>query len=214
MKDTTKIAVVGGTGKSGRYLVQELLKRKFRFKILIRNPDNFKIESPLVEAIVGDVSNLETVRSLIQGCDAAISCLGWGTPPSPNTIFGTATQNILQAMLDYSKRRYIVLSGLHVDTPYDQKSVKTGMATQWMYENYPDFTKDRQLEYETLVKSDSDWTLIRLPVIELTEERRGIITSLEDCLGDRISTTDLADFLIEQLKQSTFIQKAPFLANI
>lgn len=213
MKDTTKIAVIGGTGKSGSYLVQELLKRKYNFKVLIRNPENFRITSLLMEVIVGDVSNLETVQSLIKGCDTVISCLGWGTPPSPNTIFSTATRNILQAMHDYGLRRYIVLSGLHVDTIYDQKSVKNSMATQWMYDHYPESTKDKQLEYETLVKSDSDWTLLRLPLIKLTEERHPLKVSLEDCLGDRISATDLAHFLIEQLERPSFIQKAPFLAN-
>jgi hypothetical protein len=82
-----------------------------------------------------------------------------------------------------------------------------------MKTNYPLTTTDKQLEYNVLVNSDLDWTLVRLPLIEQTEEKRGVLVSLEDCLGDKISATDLAIFLIEQLTDRTYVRQAPFLSN-
>jgi len=212
MKNKLKIAVIGGTGKSGRYLVQELIRKGYHLKALVRNPENFKVESDLVEVVYGDVRNYEIVKSLIKKCDLVLSALG-GSPLSEPTVFSQATKNILAAMTEFDIKRYIVVAGLNVDTPFDKKSPKTKFATDWMYTNYPKSTLDRQREYDLLVESELDWTLVRLPMIELTSEQKETSTSLEDCLGDNISATDLANFLIEQIDDKSFVGKAPFLFN-
>jgi hypothetical protein len=51
-------------------------------------------------------------------------------------------------------------------------------------------------------------------MIEQTDTRSKINVSLEDCQGDKISATNLAYFLIEQLFEDTYIKQAPFIANI
>jgi NAD(P)H-binding len=83
-----------------------------------------------------------------------------------------------------------------------------------MYENYPISTKDKQSEYEILAASNLDWTLVRLPITEQTDARNSIKTSLEDCEGDKISATDLAHFLIEQLSDESFVRQTPFLWSL
>ena len=77
----------------------------------------------------------------------------------------------------------------------------------------PPTTADKQLEYDLLVKSSIDWTLVRLPLIELTDETKPLKISLEDCPGDGISATDLARFLIAQLSGSFYSHTAPFISN-
>lgn len=42
------------------------------------------------------------------------------------------------------------------------------MATDWMYQNYPETTKDKQTEYNPLSESNLDWTLVRLPLVDRT----------------------------------------------
>ncbi len=216
MEQIIKIAVIGGTGKSGKYLVKELIKQGFHFKMLVRNAEsrstsNLPSENSKVEIVNGDTNNYETIRSLIDGCQAVISTLGLGIPASEKTIFSQATNNIIRAMNECNIQRYVVVTGLNVDTPSDKKSPKTKFATNWMYENYPISTKNRQTEYEILIGSNLDWTLVRLPLIEQIDARNPIKTSLEDCEGDKISATDLAHFLIEQLTDKTFVGQVPFL---
>jgi putative NADH-flavin reductase len=218
MKQAIKIAVIGGTGKSGKYLVKELINRGFQLKILLRNTehhlfDNPQINNPLVEIVAGDVTNYSSVHSLIEGCQAVISTLGLGIPASEPTIFSQATANVIQAMNEHTVRRYIVTTGLNVDTPFDKKGSKTTFATEWMRTNYPISTSNKQLEFEILTESGVHWTLVRLPMIEQSDETNKINISLEDCPGDKISATDLARFLIEQLSDNTFIRKYPFIAS-
>lgn len=208
MEHHIKIAILGGTGKSGKYLVNELIKQGFYFKMLIRNltsrpAENLPTNNPKIEIIEGDANDYEAICTLIAGCNAVISTLG----------NSQASAHLIRAMNEYNIRRYILLAGININTPIDKKSPKTKFATDWMYENYPIPTKNRQVEYELVAASNLDWTLVRLPLIEQTATRNAIKTSLEDCEGDKISATDLSVFLIEQLTDESFIRQAPFLWN-
>ncbi|PSR57371.1 epimerase [Adhaeribacter arboris] len=213
MKSKIKTALLGGTGKAGKYLVEQLLKQSLPFKILVRNPEKFKIVNPLIEVVLGDARDYKSIHTLLEGCQTVISTLGLGQPPSEPTLFSQATTHILRAMQAHQISRYLLITGLNVNTPLDKKGTKTQFATDWMHTHFPKSTQDKQLEYEILSDSKIDWTLVRLPLIEQTDERRGIHVSLEDCPGEKICATDLAYFLIEQLDSNTYVRQAPFLAN-
>ena len=88
MEQLYTIAVIGGTGKAGQYLVKELIRQGYKIKILLRNPEKFQNESPLVEKVSGDVRNYESVFSLVNGCDAVISTLG--QPKGEAPVFSEA----------------------------------------------------------------------------------------------------------------------------
>jgi putative NADH-flavin reductase len=214
MKEKSKIAVIGSSGNAGNYLIKEVINQGYDFKALVRDPDKFQAINASVEIITGNVKDYSTVLSLIGGCDAVISTLGLGQPNSETFIFSQSTKNVIRAMQECNVQRYIVITGLNVDTPNDQKSTKTEFATNWMKTNYPLTTADKQLEFNELSKSDINWTLVRLPLIDQTEERGKVSVSTEDCLGEKISATDLAYFLIEQLESDLYLKKAPFIANV
>lgn len=209
-----KIAVIGGTGKAGQYLVKELVAQNFQLKLLIRNPEKVPSPNPLIEIIPGNAGSYEDVQSLLAGCDAVISTLGLGMPNSEKNIFSTSTAHVLQAMKKLRIARYIVITGLNVDTPWDKKSQKTQMGTDWMKMNFPETTADKQKEFEILSESSVNWTLVRLTLIELTDERRETAVSLTDCPGDKISAADLAVFLTKQLSSDEYSRKSPFIANL
>jgi len=209
---TNTIAVVGGTGKTGHYLVQELLKREYSMKLLLRTPENFTFKSPLIEIVKGDARDSEAVDRLIKDCSAVISKIG--QPAGEEPIFTDATKNIIQSMNSQRIKRYIVITGLNVNTPFDHKNDKVKIATDWMYQNYPKTTKDKQDEYEILVNSNLDWTLVRLPLIIPTSEHFKTETNLTDCLGEKIGAADLSRFLVSQIDDETYIKKSPFLYNV
>ena len=211
MEQITTIAVIGGTGKSGKYLVNELLRQGFNIKLLLRNPEILQIKNSLVETVKGDARDYDAVHILLTGCSALISTLG--QPKGEKSIFSDATKNVLRAMKECGINRYVLTTGLNVDTPFDKKSEIVKYGTEWMKTNYPETTLDKQIEYELLSKSTIDWTLVRLPIIELTDERKEINVNPEDCPGDKISATSLAEFLIQQLKDENYLKKAPFVAN-
>lgn len=211
MKSNT-IAVIGGTGKSGKFLVQKLIKEGYPVKLLLRNPDLFTLNHPLIETVQGDARDFNSINRLIKGCSVVISTLG--QPKGERSIFSDAAKNIIEAMNLYQVKRYIVTTGLSVNTPFDRKNERVRMATDWMYQHYPETTGDKQKEYELLAESNLDWTLVRLPLINLTEEHFNTETSLEDCKGEGIGAADLAAFLVSQIEGKDYMKQSPFLYNV
>jgi putative NADH-flavin reductase len=211
MKQAIKVALLGATGKAGQYLLQELLNNGYQVKSLIRKPKDYTVSHPALELVAGDIKDLTTAKQLIGGCDAVISTIGQNKDEV--LISSLATENIIKAMEEFKIRRYILLTGSNLEVPGDQKSAKNLEGTAWMKATFPVIVADKQKAYEILTDSSIDWTVVRLPWIEKTTERRGLVVDLKDCLEELISTTDLADFLIAQLTDTTYIKKAPFVAS-
>src|SRR5437870_1352239 len=76
MKTMQKIAVIGGGGRTGQYLVNQLIEKGYSLKLLLRHPEDFTIGNPLIEIVKGDVLDEAVVRKLVDGCDAVLSTVG------------------------------------------------------------------------------------------------------------------------------------------
>jgi len=210
MNQDIKVAVIGGTGKAGRYLVKRLVSQGFKIKALTRNPGKLE-ETELVEKVTGDVTDYESVYNLVNGCEAVISTLGQTKGEDP--VFSIAAQNIVKAMEALQIKRYIVLTGLTLETPFDDKGFQTKMKSLVMRLLFSKIITDKQNEYKILQQSKLDWTIVRVPFIEMTDTRGNVEASLSDCKGSGISSSDLADFLTAQIKNESYIRKAPFIWN-
>ena len=212
MKNINKVAVLGGGGRTGNYLVNQLLKEGFSVKLLLRHPENFTIQNPGIEIIKGDALDLETIQLLFKDCQAVISTIGQrqGEP----LVASAATRNVLKVMEEHEIDRYVLLSGLNIDTPFDKKSAKTTAATEWMKTNFPIIQEDRQKAYDFLVKSNINWTQVRVPFIEFSDVNSDIAVNVEDCLGDKITAFDISKFMIQEMTASKFSRESPFISAI
>ncbi|ETZ21483.1 NAD(P)-dependent oxidoreductase [Pedobacter sp. V48] len=212
MTNHIKVALIGATGKAGSYLLSTLLNQGYSVKALIRNPSSYNYMHPNLEIVRGDIKDSETANELIKNCGVVISALGQAKDEP--LIASLAAQNIIKAMNKQQITRYIFLTGLNIDVPGDKKSRKTIQASTWMKETFPVFVADKEKAFEIVKASALDWTMVRLPWIEQTDEVRHLAVSLEDSPGEKISTTDLAHFLIDQILKADFIGKAPFAASL
>ncbi|MCK7554438.1 NAD(P)H-binding protein [Chitinophaga sedimenti] len=192
------IAVIGGTGKAGQFLVKSLEDRGVNTRLLLRKNGH-------------DVCRYEDVYDVLTGCTAVLSTLGQpkGAPP----IFEKATANILRAMEAHGIRRYIAVTGLSINVPGDKKSLYTRMRAKMMKAMFPGIIRSKQLEYRLLAKSNADWTLIRLPFIVQANITGALKVSETDCLGKKVYAAALADFMIAQLDDKRYIKRAPFVAS-
>ena len=212
MNNINKTAVLGGGGRTGTYIVNQLLKQGFSIKLLLRNPESFSIQNDQIEIIKGDALDLEAVQLLLQDCQAVISTVG--QRKDEPLVAGLATKNILEVMNRYGIDRYILLAGLNIDTPFDKKGIKTQMASDWMKTNFPLIQEDRQKAYKLLEESTVSWTQVRVPFIEFTDSSSEIAISLEDCLGDKINAHDIAAFMIREMQESKYSRKSPFISAV
>jgi putative NADH-flavin reductase len=206
-----KIAVLGGSGKAGKYLVKELLRKGYSVKALARDTRKMEPTVKSLEVIQGNARDYASVFNLLSGCDAVISTLG-PSRNQPDTC-SIAVGHLIKAAQDVNIRRYIEVAGLAIDTPRDKKGLLTNILVTTMRWFASDAINDRQKDYELLKESTIQWTIVRCPLIKLTEATGNVKTSLADRPGNQISATDLASFLIDQLNSDRFIGKAPFISN-
>jgi len=212
MKNISKVAVLGGGGRTGKYLVNQLLENGFSVKLLLRNPNDFSIQNSKIEIIKGDAIDKESINLLLKDCQAVLSTIG--QRPGEPMVASQATKNVLNAMNSYGIQRYVLLAGLNIDTPFDKKSAKTIMATDWMKTNFPEIQKDRQFTYELLNESKVNWTQVRVPLIVFSDESAEISVDLEDCLGDKITALDISKFLVKEMVESNYSRQSPFISSI
>ena len=211
MNQNIKIAVIGGTGKAGKYLLKELINQGFIIRALVRNPRKL-VENGSIEMVAGDVLNYDTVYNLINGCNVVISTLGQTKGEDP--IFSLATKNIVSAMEALQIKRYIVLTGLTLDIASDKKGFSTRMRSLAMKLLFRSTILDKKEEYKILNGTNLDWTIVRVPFIEISDERKAVEVSLLDCYGSRISSTSLAAFITDQINEHKYFRKAPFLWDL
>lgn len=102
------IAVAGATGRTGRYVVQELLERGMNVKAIVRdipkaqqlfldnNDDNnnHRSENNRLEIVECDLCNEELLVRSLEGTDAAIWCAS-ASPPAANSDNSTDKNNWL-----------------------------------------------------------------------------------------------------------------------
>lgn len=211
MITNNKIAVLGGGGRTGKYIITELLRQGYGIKALLRNPETFEFTSPSIEILKGDALEPNAILSLTEGCQAILSTIG--QRKDEPLVGSQATINVLNAMAEHNMQRYILVAGLNVDTPFDNKSPAIRAATEWMKASFPEIHADRQKTYSILSASNQNWTLVRVPLIEFTDTQGKIMVSLEDCMGNKISAGDIATFVIQQLTDDAYSRKSPFIAN-
>ncbi|WDF59569.1 NAD(P)H-binding protein [Flavobacterium sp. KACC 22758] len=212
MKNISKVAVLGGGGRTGNYLVNQLLKKGFSVKLLLRDPEKFEIQNSKIEIIKGDALDFESIKVLLKESEAVLSTIG--QRKDEPLVASTVTKNVLKAMKEYNINRYVLLAGLNIDTRFDKKSPKTIMATDWMKANFPIIQEDRQKAYVLLEESDVNWTQVRVPFIEFSNDSSEIAVNVEDCLGDKISAFDIAVFMTEEMVESNYSRQSPFISAV
>lgn len=206
-----KIAVIGGTGKAGKFVIKNLLGKGYKIKMLVRNPQKVEFLNDSIELVNGNVENFEDIHTLLQECDALISTLGQDFMKNP--IFFKATENIYKAMTGLNIKRYIMVAGIAINTPSDKKNTKIKITSKLMKLFFSRTINDKQLAFDFLKESNLDWTVVRVPMIKLTDNKDNVKTDLSDCKGSKISSADLAEFMVNQLNEKHYIKKAPFVFN-
>ena len=129
----TTTLVVGATGNTGRPLVEQLLDKKHKVRVVVRSSHKLSteiLENPnatIIEASVLDLSE-EEMAAHVKGCDAVVSCLGHnldfnGMFGNPRKLCTDATRRLCVAIeKNYSSKptkfiRIIICSDYHLVLP-------------------------------------------------------------------------------------------------
>lgn len=88
LSDSSPVLILGGNGYLGSHLVEELLGLGCPVRVLSRRrtgllPQSL-LESPLLEYVLGDLSDSSACREALKGCSAVVHCIGPDLPSASN----------------------------------------------------------------------------------------------------------------------------------
>jgi uncharacterized protein len=204
-----KILLIGSTGRVGGKVLELSLEFGFVLNLLVRNQDNLseKIHSDKnITTIVGNVLQLDILKSSMIDCDYIISTLSARKTKPDYSILSEGMKNIIESMKINSINRLIVVSGAGVldDIQYGKYRDRP---------NYPQIFRSVSQEnlkvLELLEKSKIDYTMIcapEMPFGELSKEFRVGIDFMPDG-GRRISVEDVAFFSLKCLEDKEYFRK-------
>lgn len=208
-----KLAIFGGTGKGGRFLVPRALEAGHEVVVLSRNPANMTIQHERLTVLQGDISERARVDAVIQGTDAVMSSLGPNNKGQPFSI-SKGFDNILPSMSQYNVRRLIMSCGAVVHDPLDKPQfLDTVFNFIWRHFQTTVF-EDMSQVVGKVRASDRDWTIVRVPYLTERFVKPGTVkVGYLGSIGSMITRTDMADFMLKQLESDTYLRKAPAISD-
>ncbi len=208
-----ELAVFGASGRTGRPLVQQALDAGHDVIALVRTPATFPIKHERLTVVQGDALNASDVDEVVQGADAVLSVLGQ-SKNSPKDLQTVATKNIVAAMETYGITRFVSLTGAGVDAPQDKPKFINHVIKFALKTLQGAVLADAEQHVKVLQASQLDWVIVRGPMLTegpYTGKYRvgwvGVNT------GTRISRADVADFMLKQVTDNTYIHKAPMVSD-
>lgn len=212
-----RLIIFGASGVTGQHLVQQALAQNHRVTAFARRPDSIlAAPAPGLTVVTGDVFNGAAVSNAISAHDAVLSALGARNLGRSN-LLEVGIRNILAGMKNSGVQRIIVL-GASGAVPGAAKH--QGIATR-LFLRIVENTALRepfrsQRDQERLLAASADlYTIVRPPRL-LNRPAIGHYRVQEDGLppgGLTIPRADVADFMLRQLTDSTWIRKAPYIAS-
>ncbi|HLQ39725.1 MAG TPA: NAD(P)H-binding protein [Tetragenococcus sp.] len=211
-----QITVFGATGKTGRELVRLALEAGYDVVAFVRDLQKVDNKSAHLEVIQGELNDRAAVKSAIAGSHCVLSALGPTGKKKGDQQLSGGIATILSVLEESNIKRLIVLSTTSAQDPLDEDGLRFKLRRAMIRAGRPT-TYEQIVQYSQLVRdSDTDWTLVRIASI-LTKDplskqiRTGYLG--RDDLGPKLSRTDLAWFMLEQINSTEYIRKAPAVSN-
>lgn len=208
-----KLAIFGASGRTGKPLVQQALNAGYEVVALVRTPAKVPMQNEHLTLIQGDAMNLADVEKAVQGADAVLSVLGQskGSPADMQTV---AIRNIVAAMQKYGVKRIVSLTGAGVDAPQDKPKLMNHVIKFALKTLSGQVLKDAEQHAAVLHQSSLDWVIVRGPMLtEGPHTGKYRVGWVGVNTGSRISRADIADFMLKQVTDTTYLHQAPMISD-
>lgn len=207
-----KLAIFGGTGKTGQHLVKQALDAGHDVVALARTPSKFTAQHDRLHIVQGDILQADCVAETIQGADAVLSVLG-PSSNKPDFAISQGTDHILDAMQAHNVRRIIISAGAGVRDPLDKPKLIDKIAGAAIRLISKNVVADMEGVVEKVRASDRDWTIVRVPMLTDGDASGKLKVGYVGDITPRITRADMAAFMLKQVTEETHIQKAPAISN-
>jgi len=216
-----RILILGATGRTGRVLLHEALKRGHRVTVLISHKGALKINPELVEVYEGTPLNKFTLSDAMQGCDAILSTLNisrisdspWSKLRTSKDFLSSSIKHIIEAATENNIKRVIITTAWGVaetrkDIPFWFRWLIDKSNIRYQY-------RDHEKQEVLLKASNLEWTIIRPVGFSDSEKLREIKVSFNNQPKPSVTIArrNVARFMLNVLENNLYTRQIPVISE-
>ncbi|XP_034450675.1 flavin reductase (NADPH)-like isoform X2 [Hippoglossus hippoglossus] len=211
-----KIAVLGATGQTGQFLVNQALQQGHTVTAVVRNPGKLPIHHDNLKVVEADIFSADSLTSHFKGQDVIMSCLGF-----PTSIFSSVSgytqsmQAMVSAMREARVNRIITMTSWYTEpnsgtnSPYLIRFLLLPMIRSVLTNMY-------EMEQFLQDTKDVTWTVVRPPGLKnlpasaqefLTHEGYFVPQSSGQAAGGAVGRGDVARFMLSLVSSNAWVKR-------
>jgi putative NADH-flavin reductase len=211
-----KLLIIGASRGIGLETVEATLQAGHSVRALARSARRIPVDHPKLEKMAGDALQMATVKRALTGADIVIQSLGISAGPEiifkSTRLFSAATRVLVTAMEEAQVKRLICVTGFGAGDSRGYGGFLYNVAFHLLVGRIYD---DKDVQERMVRRSKLDWVIVR-PVILTNGPKTNAYRALvdpRDWTCGFISRADVADFIVKQIDDDTFLHKTPVLTN-
>ncbi len=208
-----RIAVLGASGRVGRLVVAEALRRGHGVSVQTRAAGRLSEVAARVDVHETAPDDEAGLRPLVRGASAVVYALGLRSL-RPTTFFSHTTRALVAAMRAEDVRRLVAITGVgagetrgHGGFVYDR--IVFPLLTARMY-------RDKARQERLIERSDLDWTILRpAPFSDRPSDTplQAVETVPSDLVLRRIAPAEVAAFALDCAEGTTHLHRHVFFGH-
>lgn len=204
-----RIAVFGATGATGRLVVAEALRQGHAAWAFTRRRESWLLGRPGLLPVLGELTDADAVKRSLAARDAVIVTLGH-REDSPPDLLERSVGRILEGMAVHRVPRIIYLSALGVGDSRGASGFVSGRFFRPLF--HARAHRDHERAEALIRASGLSWTIARPPRLTSGPAEGYEVNPSRLGLSAHLAREDLARFLVDQLRTSAHLQRAPLVA--
>ena len=207
-----RVLIIGASKGIGLETTRQALEGGHQVRALARSAAVIGLSNPRLEKVRGDALVKKDIDEALDRIDVVIQTLGisLGDLFRPVSLFSDATRILVSAMESQGPKRLICVTGFGAGDSRESISCLQRVPFRLVLGRAYD---DKSVQ-ERLIKSSSlDWTIAR-PGVLTGGKRTGrykILDKPSQWQNGMISRPDVAEFLVRQIEDRSFVGKTPVL---
>jgi putative NADH-flavin reductase len=212
--EIVQVLVIGASQGIGLQTARQAVEAGYHVRAFARSASGMAFTSPHLEKLRGDALQPQDVAAALPGVDVVIQTLGvkFGDLFQPVHLFSQATRVLIAAMTAQGVNRLVCVTGFGAGDSGASISCLQRLPFQIVFGRA---YADKSIQERLIKESGLEWTIAR-PGVLTGGPRTGryqILTEAAQWRNGIISRSDVAEFLVRQIEDKTYVRQAPVLVN-
>jgi putative NADH-flavin reductase len=215
-----KILLLGATGRTGKWILEEAIGRNHNVHALVRNAAKVKLSNGRLTLFEGTPTDIVSLEKAMKGCEAIISAINisrtsdfpWSPLRTPKDFLSASMKNIIASAQRHTINRIIITSAWGVA---ETRSDIPGWF-RWFIEHsnirYP--YNDHAVQEELLKESTLNWTSVRPVGLINSKKDKTIMVTLDKMPKPTlmIPRRMVAKFIMDTLEKNLYVKQFPIIS--